>query len=144
MLERALAAVVVVTLVISLAPGFAEGQTVSGSGWTMPRLPDGSPDLQGVWLSDSATPLERPPALAGRARLTDEEVAVLQARADRIFKDGRSAYAAGDAAFSAAFNDVETHGSVGRRPAVLWAWLTACSTTIPRWSWTRPTGASRE
>ena len=113
MRQRALAAVVVLTLVMSLAPRFAVGQTASGSRWTMPRLPDGSPDLQGVWLSDSATPLERPPALAGRARLTDEEVAVLQTRADRIFKNGRSAYAAGDAAFSAAFNDVETHGSVG-------------------------------
>ena len=67
--------------------------------------------LQGVWLSKSATPLERPAALAGRARLTDEEVAILQSRAQRIFGAGRSAYAAGDTAFLAALDDVETYES---------------------------------
>ena len=30
-----------------------------------PRTPDGQPDLQGVWLNASATPLERPKALEG-------------------------------------------------------------------------------
>ena len=111
MQQRAFAAVVALTLVTSLTPRFAGGQTASPPGWTTPRMPDGSPDLQGVWLSNSATPLERPPALVGRARLTDEEVALLQARADRIFENGRSAFAAGDAAFSAALSDVDTYGS---------------------------------
>jgi len=27
---------------------------------TIPRTPDGHPDLQGTWLNNSATPLERP------------------------------------------------------------------------------------
>jgi hypothetical protein len=58
--------------------------------------------LQGTWLSDSATPLERPQELAGRATLTDAEVAELKKRSDRIFKTGDSDYAAGDNAFLAA------------------------------------------
>jgi hypothetical protein len=30
------------------------------SGWTVPRTPDGAPDLQGYWTNNSYTPLERP------------------------------------------------------------------------------------
>jgi len=44
----------------------------------IPRAEDGHPDLQGVWLNRSATPLERPQALEGRATLSDEEVAELK------------------------------------------------------------------
>ena len=68
----------------------------------------GDPDLQGVWVSNSPTPLERPSALADRDRLTDEEVVTLQARADRIFSNGRSAFATGGIAFGAALENVDT------------------------------------
>jgi len=60
------------------------------------------PNLQGVWLSNSATPLERPKALEGRQFLTDAEITELKKRADRLFKSGNSDYAAGDNAFLAA------------------------------------------
>jgi hypothetical protein len=86
--------------------------------WMPPRTPDGQPDLQGVWISRSATPLERPKALEGRARLTDEEVAELKQRADRIFSTGTSDFAAGDAVFLAALENrtefksvTSTHGA---------------------------------
>ena len=60
-------------------------------------------------MSNSATPLERPKALESRTALTDEEVAELKKRADRIFKDGGSSYAAGDQVFLAALENVERH-----------------------------------
>ena len=69
--------------------------------------PDGHPDLQGVWLNNSATPLERPKALEGRQSLTDEEVAELRKRADRLFKDPTADFAAGDAVFLAALADID-------------------------------------
>jgi hypothetical protein len=75
----------------------------------MPRTPDGQPDLQGVWLSNSATPLERPKALEGRQFLTDAEVAELKKRAARLFKEGNSDYAAGDNAFLAAYANVDQY-----------------------------------
>ena len=87
-------------------------------GLDAPRTADGQPDLQGVWLSKTATPLERPKALEGKPFLTDEEVATLKAHADRIFKAGNSDFAAGDAVFLAALADADrfksptsTHGS---------------------------------
>ena len=62
--------------------------------------------------ANSATPLERPEALAGRARLTDEEVAALQERGDRIFGDGRSSFAGATNAFRAALENVETYNNL--------------------------------
>ena len=69
-----------------------------------PLTPWGDPDLQGVWASDSATPLERPAALEGRATLTDEEVALLERRAGELF-NGETDAAFGDSVFNAVFNE---------------------------------------
>jgi hypothetical protein len=74
--------------------------------WTPLLGSDGHPDLQGVWLNSSATPLERPKALEGRQSLTDEEVAELRRRADRLFRNTNADFAAGDAVFLAALADV--------------------------------------
>lgn len=38
-----------------------------------PRLPDGAPDLQGVWTNATATPVERAAELGDRRAFTDEE-----------------------------------------------------------------------
>jgi hypothetical protein len=88
---------------LALPVGIA-GQSSAAKPWSLPRTPDGRPDLEGIWLSKTATPLERPKALEGRASLTDEEVATLQARANRMFKEGNSDFAAGDAVFLAALD----------------------------------------
>jgi hypothetical protein len=60
-----------------------------------------------VWLNRSATPLERPKALEGRASLTDEEVEQLRRRADRLFKNTNADFAGGDAVFLAALADID-------------------------------------
>ena len=72
-------AVLLACVLMGLVSVAAAGQTPEG--WTMPRTADGYPDLQVIWASDSATPLERPEQLSDRAALTDEEVSTLQARA---------------------------------------------------------------
>jgi hypothetical protein len=66
-----------------------------------------TPDLQGVWVNNDATPLERPKALEGRQFLTDAEVAELKKRADRLFRKEDSDYASGDQVFEAALANVE-------------------------------------
>lgn len=45
--------------------------------WKVPRTPDGRPDFQGYWTTQTFTPLQRPARFAGREFLTDDEVARL-------------------------------------------------------------------
>ena len=47
--------------------------------WKAPRAPDGRPDFQGIWTNNVATPLERPPDLAGKEFFTDAEAAAYEA-----------------------------------------------------------------
>ena len=77
-------------------------QTSKSTSWKPPRTDAGQPDLQGVWLNNSATPLERPKALEGRPSLTDAEVANLKRNADRLFTDGNADLPVGDNLFLAA------------------------------------------
>ena len=49
--------------------------------YRVPRLADGTPDLQGVWTNSTATPLERAPALGNRRAYTDEEAAKVEGTA---------------------------------------------------------------
>src|SRR4029453_16049037 len=94
-----------------------EGQARS---WKPPVTSFGQPDLQGVWTNNSATPVERPRAFEGRPLLTDNEVTELQRRADRIFKDGRSAFAAGDAVFLAASANLEQYENPNSTANSVW------------------------
>lgn len=79
----------------------------------IPRTPDGHPDLQGIWLNNSATPFERPKELEGRALLTDEEVAELNRRAKKIFENGQSDAAGPDEFFLSAFRNIQQFKSGG-------------------------------
>jgi hypothetical protein len=103
MSDRCFAALAVAIMVLA-APVAAAGQVPTPDGWTVPRTADGHPDLQGIWASDSATPLERPEELADKATLTAEEVATLQARAAELF-DGETDAAFGESIFRAALAD---------------------------------------
>lgn len=64
------------------------GQPVAAetSTWTLPRTPDGQPDLQGLWSNLTTTPLERPSKYGDRAFLTDEEFAEATAAARKSFE----------------------------------------------------------
>jgi hypothetical protein len=79
----------------------AQGQT-----WKTPRTPDGKPDLQGYWANNNATPLERPKELAGRANLTDAEVAAMKKKAHELF-GGKSDAAFGDTVFLSTLANVQ-------------------------------------
>jgi hypothetical protein len=70
---------VVIASCVFLAGGpvAAWAQTPAAETWTMPRTPEGRPDLQGLWTTQTFTPLQRPERFAGREFLTDEETAEL-------------------------------------------------------------------
>ena len=103
---RSIYLVMGLTALVSLAQGqVAPHSDLATSGaikqtWIVPRTPDGRPDLQGVWVNNNATPLERPKELAGRASLTDEEVAVMKKKAHELF-GGEGDAAFGDSVFNA-------------------------------------------
>jgi hypothetical protein len=60
------------------------------SQYRVPRLADGTPDLQGVWTNQSATPMERAPALGTRRTFTPEEVAKIEGTAKaRVENDSK-------------------------------------------------------
>jgi hypothetical protein len=47
---------------------------------TIPRTPDGHPDLQGIWTNATLTPLERPADLTGKLNITDAEATAYERR----------------------------------------------------------------
>ena len=65
----------------SLAPVSVTAQPASSAATSVPRMPDGRPDLQGVWDFGNVTPLQRPAELAGKEFLTEEDVSALEAQA---------------------------------------------------------------
>src|SRR6187455_1356961 len=73
--------------------------------WKRPRTPDGRPDFQGVWVNNNAAPLERPKVLAGRATLTDQELAAMKRKARELF-GGQGDAAFGDSVFNAVLANV--------------------------------------
>ena len=90
------------------------------------RTPWGDPDLQGVWASDSATPLERPKLLADREYLTDEEVARLKEKAAELF-NGETDAAFGDSVYEAVLSEDRAYKSTDTTGNYNQFWL------IDRW-----------
>ena len=73
-------AVIALVLLLPL-PAASQAQTATADDATVPRTPDGRPDLQGVWTSGTLTDLERPEEYAGQAFLTEEDVATIEREA---------------------------------------------------------------
>jgi len=84
MSSHSLAAVVSVIVAACLASapasgqGRARGATNNTPSKTVPRTPDGRPDLQGFWTTQTFTPLQRPDYLGPKEFFTEEEVVALQ------------------------------------------------------------------
>jgi hypothetical protein len=100
-----LVATVFASALLTHTPLRAADGTQASKPYSPPRLPNGKPDLQGIWANNNATPLERPKMLADRAYLTPQEVDALRKRQEEIFGgDGDAAF--GDAIFEAVLSDV--------------------------------------
>jgi hypothetical protein len=81
-----LVAVVFILVSMGGSAGPAFGQTAKAApktAWFQTHTPDEQPDLQGVWTNATITPFERPAALAGKAVLTEDEAARIEAEAAR-------------------------------------------------------------
>ena len=63
-------------LYTATALAVALGAAVSAQ--EVPRTPWGDPDLQGIWVGSTLTPLERPPEYQGREFLREDEVTALE------------------------------------------------------------------
>ncbi|MGD8325153.1 MAG: hypothetical protein PVF50_12370 [Gammaproteobacteria bacterium] len=78
--------------------------------WTLPRLPWGDPDLQGVWRYEATIPLERPPEFADRPRLSDAEIAAIE-REEAELAERRLAGLDGEAVGRASLEDSPIRGN---------------------------------
>lgn len=71
---------------LSLLAAAAMGQTTSPGVrpatkvWTLPRTPDGQPDIQGNWNNSTLTQLERPREFANKQFLSEQETLALETR----------------------------------------------------------------
>ncbi len=69
------ATVLAVASVPSFCQTVATAKVTRSTSRSLPRTPDGKPDLQGIWTNGTLTPLERPRDLAGKEFLTEQEAA---------------------------------------------------------------------
>jgi hypothetical protein len=109
MKDRFLCFAVGLMSLVSVAKGQVAPRTAAttkAGAWATPRTIDGKPDLQGYWANNNATPLERPKELAGRATLSDEEVAAMKRKAHQLF-GGKSDAAFGDTVFLTTLANVQ-------------------------------------
>jgi len=80
--------------------GTVVGGQAGNTSWSVPRMPDGHPDFQGVWANNGMTPLERPKQFGLRTTMTDTELADLKKKAAAMMDGGDAFFA--DELFTAA------------------------------------------
>ena len=74
----AIAFIMAAAVLVAVLPASGQNTTSQPNGSTATRMPDGQPDLHGVWDFRTITPLERPEEFAGKEFLTEEEAAVFE------------------------------------------------------------------
>src|SRR4029078_526607 len=78
MRRHVLSSLIALVAVVSLASTLAAQAQVAAKpapaakAWTMPRTPDGKPDLQGVYSNATTIPVARPANLGAKEFYTDE------------------------------------------------------------------------
>ena len=77
--HRYIASAFTVIAAVALMPLLAEAQSTNSM---PPRTPWGDPDLQGIWNSSGATPMERPDEFEDRVTLSNEETAQRRQESD--------------------------------------------------------------
>jgi len=111
MRRQVLSSLIALVAVVSLASTLAAQAQVAAKpapaakAWTMPRTPDGKPDLQGVYSNATAIPVARPANLGAKEFYTDEADKAATAAAAAAGRGGR-----GGAARPAAAADPEGNG----------------------------------
>jgi len=70
----------ILSTAVSVTLAFASTTAIAAE-YRIPRLADGTPDLQGVWTNSTATPMERAPSLGNRRAYTEEEAAKVEGTA---------------------------------------------------------------
>ncbi len=101
------AAALAVTVVAQDKPAPAVKAT-SKKAYTVPRLPDGHPDLQGNWTNATLTPLQRLPQFANKPTISEAEAKAFEtSTVDNTYADKRSGNAEQDRdhAYNALFFD---------------------------------------
>jgi hypothetical protein len=86
----------------------AKAASTTKKNWTVSRLADGHPNLQGIWTNATITPLERPEQFAGKATVSDAEAAKFEnPNNSNLYGDERSSDAERDRdhAYNALFFD---------------------------------------
>ena len=99
-LSLSIGAVLVVTAAVLQVPVAGRGRaattkTTRVATNSVPRTEWGQPDLRGIWDFGSATPLQRPDALAGKDFLTDEEAAAVEEQTAKTRSDESRASSCG-------------------------------------------------
>ena len=106
-----------ITLLLTLAPA-----PLAGQGQDSARTPWGEPDLQGLWTTNSETPLERPARYADKEFFTEEERAELdRLRTGFLTQDTRPHSRGSEQDVSGAYNPAIflTHKRTGRRTSLI-------------------------
>jgi len=108
-LPRTLLLLIVAVVLLSL-PVAAQHATSDESAWSPPRTSHGQPNLQGMWTNNTATAFERPKAFGDKAYLSDEDLADLQARLDKLREETQAGDLLADFLIQKVLEDPEFRG----------------------------------